>query len=137
MGTPQRGIQGGANRHRRRAAIVIVLGVTGTLALLAALLSRELGVAEVKGGEPRLAASDQAGLRSLLAESATVPQLEAAGSVFRVGAGVRCRVLRVDSSAACRGARDNPIQVQLLDGSRRGEVAWFCFSDVRFLHRLP
>jgi len=36
-----------------------------------------------------------------------------------------------------RGARDNPMQVQLLDGARRGQAVWLCFSDVRFLRPLP
>lgn len=126
-------------RRKRRWPILlsVVLGIGGAIVGLFVFVGRETSLIEVEGGEPRMAASDEPALRSLLAGGETTSQLEAAGRAFKAEAGIQGRVLRVDSSSSCRGAGDIPIQVKLLSGVRRGETVWLCFSDVRFLHPLP
>jgi hypothetical protein len=101
-------------------------------------LDYQFQLAEIIGGEPRLAASDQPALRSLLVGGAAVPLLQAAGRVFSIPPRTRCRLLWSDSHSPCRAPRDFPVRVRLLEGPRRGQAAWLCFGDLRWpLHALP
>lgn len=112
--------------------------VAGLLAGAYVYLDYQFRLAEVGGAKPCLAASDRSALRSLLAGDATVSQLQEAGRIFSIRALTRCKLVSSDSGSSCRGPRDFPVRVQLLEGPRRGQAVWLCFADIRWpLHPLP
>jgi len=118
------------------------LGVGALVAVLLvgayAYLNGQFRLAEVGEGRPRVAATDQSALRSLLAGDAGIPQLQASGRILSIPPLTRCRLLWSDSHSPCRGPRDFPVRVQLLEGPRSGQVVWLCFGDLRWpLHPLP
>jgi hypothetical protein len=127
-----------AARRRLRIRLLIAGGVLAIVVGLYLYLNHEFMLAVVEAGGPRLAASDLSALRSALDGSPSVARLRAAGKIFAVQPGTRCTMLRMKSGSSCRGPRDYPVQVELLDGPRRGQEVWMCNDDVRWpIHPPP
>ena len=127
-----------STRHRGhlRTRLSVAVVAAALLAALYIYLDYQFRLCVVSGDEPEVA-SDRSALRALLAGSAKIPQLRAAGRIFRVKQGTRCQMDESDNKLPCRRLRDFPVQVKLIEGSHRGEKAWFCFEDIRWPLHAP
>lgn len=124
--------------RRLRSVLTVALMAAVLVAGLYVYLDRQFRLAVMSGDGPHLVASDRSALRSLLVESAELADLRAAGRVFSVPPSSRCRVVRSDNRSPCRVPQDFPVQVELLEGPRRGKLVWLCFGDIRWpLHAPP
>jgi hypothetical protein len=124
----------------RRISAWLALGVLVAVLLVGAYryLDCQFRLAAAGGGKPRLAATDQSALRSLLAGDAAVSRLQAAGRILSIPPLTRCKVLWSDGRSPCRGPRDFAVRVQILEGPRRGQAVWLRFGDLQWpLHPLP
>ena len=122
----------------RRRWSIVATAVAALLAGLYVYLDREFAACLVIGPEPRIAAADRSALRALLRGDAQIPELRAAGRLFAVPTGTRCRIIASDSQAACRARGDFPVEVRLQEGTHRGDLVWLCFQQIRWpVHALP
>jgi hypothetical protein len=124
----------------RRVSTWLAIGVLVAVLLVGAYryLDRQFRLAAAGGGRPRLAATDQPALRSMLAGDAAVSRLQAAGRILSIPPLTRLKVLWSDGHSPCRGPRDFAVRVQILEGPRRGQAAWLCFEDLQWpLDPLP
>jgi hypothetical protein len=122
----------------RKRSLPNALWATAAVIVSAVVLTKyvnyRISLAEVLvGSGPVIAARD---LPTLLKSPSNVGERPTEGQAA-ITERTESRLLRYESRERCPAGRGNPVEIELLEGPRRGQVVWVCSDQIRMLHPLP
>jgi hypothetical protein len=120
-----------------RKVLYVAVAVIGTAVILTMYINDRISLAEViVDSGPVVAARDLPTLLKMQPDTGG-RRIDGQMPHTAITANTKCRLLRYESKLWCLVGKSNPVKIELLEGSSRGQVVWMCSDQIRLLHPLP